>query len=305
MTNKLAFVFGAGSSRGALQVGALEVLLEAGIFPDMVVGSSVGALNAAYFANDPTMDGVKTLKRIYHETEFTDIFAGGNFQAILNLIRKQPSLFNNGAMRQLIQSHLTVTKFNELQIPCYITATDIDTAELYVFGDDGQEEVIDSLMSSAAVMPIQPPYKVGEHVLGDGGMKAMLPVEAALERGATEIYAFNLACQLRTANERNSAVDMFLHVIDLLTYTQVEQTMRCATTCFPHVPIHRVDLFGESYVSFEETSKADELIETGYRQMKDYLEKEKKPYGYQNKDTSEDTIKKRPAYQNQQYSYPP
>ncbi|MCH6559833.1 patatin-like phospholipase family protein [candidate division KSB1 bacterium] len=66
-----AFVFAGGGSLGAVEVGMLEALVEEGIFPDLIVGASVGAINGAYFAAYPDRDGVRALARIWRG-EFAD-----------------------------------------------------------------------------------------------------------------------------------------------------------------------------------------------------------------------------------------
>jgi NTE family protein len=79
---KTAFVFAGGGSFGAIQVGMMHSLAAHGISPDMVVGSSVGALNGAYYAGDPTLKGVLQLETIWRGLHRNEVFPGDVADAI-------------------------------------------------------------------------------------------------------------------------------------------------------------------------------------------------------------------------------
>ena len=149
----LSFVLSGGGSRGALQVGALQALLEEGIRPDMIIGTSIGAINSVWFAADPTLQGVESLKKLYATIMVDDFFPGGNKFAALNLMLQMPHLFANDRFRQLLEDSLPVKTFGELALPCYVVATDMDSGENRVFGDNPDDRIIDGIMSSTAMTP--------------------------------------------------------------------------------------------------------------------------------------------------------
>ena len=128
----LSFVLSGGGSRGALQVGALQALLEEGIRPDMVIGTSIGAINSVWFAADPTLEGVEKLKHLYATIMVDDFFPGGNKFAALNLMLQMPHLFANDRFRQLLEEYLPVKTFGELALPCYVVATDMDLSLIHI-----------------------------------------------------------------------------------------------------------------------------------------------------------------------------
>jgi NTE family protein len=261
----LAFVFGAGSSRGALQAGALEILFEAGIRPDMTVGSSIGALNAAWVADTPTLEGVQALSNLYRRTRFVDIFEGGVTQAFLNFVRGHRSLFDNAGMATILASRFGGRRLGELALPCYIVATDLDSAELHVWGDDPDDPIVPAVTSSGAIIPLQPPYAYRGRLYGDGGLHSALPLGAAADRGATAVLGFNVLTQLQTAEQRHTPFDLLLHSVDLLLRSQVQLTI--ATMSLPgRPPCHVLDLTPARYVSITDMDQLDSMISEGREQ---------------------------------------
>ena len=266
----LSFVLSGGGSRGALQVGALQALLEEGIRPDMIIGTSIGAINSVWFAADPTLQGVESLKKLYATIMVDDFFPGGNKFAALNLMLQMPHLFANDRFRQLLEDSLPVKTFGELALPCYVVATDMDSGENRVFGDNPDDRIIDGIMSSTAMTPLHPSWEVDGHVYADGGLGAMLPVREAVERGATEIIGLNLAAQLQSAEERRSAVDTLTHVIDLLLHSQVRSQVE-AVRRIDHVSVDVIDLNTEQYQNMRFGDNLAESMAYGYQIMCEHL----------------------------------
>ena len=266
----LSFVLSGGGSRGALQVGALQALLEEGIRPDMVIGTSIGAINSVWFAADPTLEGVEKLKKLYATIMVDDFFPGGNKFAALNLVLQMPHLFVNDRFRQLLEEYLPVKTFGELALPCYVVATDMDSGENRVFGDNPDDRIIDGLMSSTAMTPLHPSWEVDGRVYADGGLGAMLPVREAVERGATEIIGLNLAAQLQSAAERRSAADTLTHVIDLLLHSQVKSQVE-AVKRIDHVSVDVIDLNTEQYQNMRFGDNLAESMAYGYQLMRDHV----------------------------------
>ena len=268
----LAFVLSGGGSRGALQVGALKALMEAAIQPDMVIGTSIGAVNSVFFAADPTLQGVEKLKQLYNTIMVDDVFPGGNKIAALNLVMQLPHLFSNDRFRLLLEEHLPVQTFGELKMPCYVVATDMDTGENRVFGDNPDDRLIDGLMSSTAMTPLHPSWEVDGHVYADGGLGAMLPVHEAVERGATELIALNLAAQLQTPEERKTPADTLTHVVDLLLQSQVRSQVE-AVKRDDQVALDVIDLNTEQYQNMRFGDNLAETVEYGYNLMRETIER--------------------------------
>src|SRR5512137_455813 len=186
-----AFVLSGGANYGAQQVGALEVLFEHGIQPDMVMGVSAGALNAAWVALHPTLEGVQELARLWCEDAAASIPPVGPLTALFRLVGGKDSLLSNDSLLQFIRRWpFAESVFGEFTHPrLYTVAADYQAGTLRVFGDDPHDRLLDGLMTSTAMPPFYPPWEVDGVPYLDGGVISHLPLQAAVTRGADEIYA--------------------------------------------------------------------------------------------------------------------
>lgn len=257
----LAFVLGGGSSRGALQVGALNALAEWNIFPDMVVGCSIGAINAVTLADNPSSEFLDELERLYIETKFGDVFTGG--PEVLSNVFKEEGIYSNQGLREILEENISSRRFGDLRIPAYTIATDLETGKEVVFGDDPDDSVIEGTLSSAALLPLYKPQEVNGRLLGDGSFNITLPIEVAIERGATTIVAFNIISKLMPTDMLNSPIKLFLHSIDLLLHSQVN-LMVDKMTVPEGVTLHVVNLESPEYVPLYEMNKMEGMIQAGH-----------------------------------------
>ncbi|HEU4480318.1 MAG TPA: patatin-like phospholipase family protein, partial [Actinomycetota bacterium] len=179
--DKTAFVLSGGGPFGALQVGMLRALLERGIVPDMAVGTSVGGLNAAFLALDPTIEGVGRLADLWEEIEDEVLFPGARFKASwARMVMRGNRVFDNGPFRRFIEERLPVGRIEDARIPLGIVATDLDTGEDEVFTSG---PMVDTLLASAAMPGIYPPVVIGGHTYIDGGVTNAVPIAPAVEMG--------------------------------------------------------------------------------------------------------------------------
>ncbi|HAO43083.1 MAG TPA: alpha/beta hydrolase, partial [Afipia sp.] len=102
---KTAFVFAGGGSFGAIQVGMMQALAAHGVTADLVVGSSVGAMNGAYYAGAPTLDGVKKLAEIWRGLTRQDVFPV-SARSFVNFLWRRDFLISHDGVRKLIEDHL-------------------------------------------------------------------------------------------------------------------------------------------------------------------------------------------------------
>ena len=96
---KLAFVLSGGGSLGSVQVGCIDALMRHGIFPDLVVGTSVGALNGVWLAKNPTLEGVEELKELWLSMKPHGPFQEGNLRVLMRLLLGRGYLFANQTLR--------------------------------------------------------------------------------------------------------------------------------------------------------------------------------------------------------------
>jgi NTE family protein len=162
----------------------LQALLERGIVPDLVVGTSVGAINGAAIAADPTPEAVERLRNVWLTLGEERVFSGA-FGRAGNLIRKGTHLHGNDALRRMVERLLPVRTFRELPVPFQCVAASIERAAEHWFSEGS---LVEAILASAAVPGLLPPVVIdGEHYV-DGGIVNSIPVERAVELGATELY---------------------------------------------------------------------------------------------------------------------
>lgn len=269
----LAFVLSGGGNRGALQVGALQVLLEAGIRPDMVVGTSVGAVNACFLANDPTPRGAYRLAEVWLDVTRDDVYPGTHLTAVWNMVRGKESFFSNESWRRLLQSHMPVHRFGDLAVPAYAVAADLETGQQFVFGDDEDDLLLDGIMASTALPPLHPPWHVGGRRYIDGGAVADLPVRVAGERGASEIIALNLANSLTPGDQVRTLFGIMNRAIGTLVYRHTEADLEYMRRN-SDIGLRTIELHYEMSMRPWDFSHSAELIALGRSTMKAALEKE-------------------------------
>lgn len=174
---------------GAYEVGMLRALLEQSILPDLIVGTSVGALNGAAVAAEPTLDSVKQLEDIWTTLNDNEVFSGSVFSGAANLMRTRTSIHTNEPLRRMLEDLLPATTFEELKIPFQCVAASIEKAAEHWFFEG---PLVDAILASSAVPGILPPVELaGEHFL-DGGIVNSIPIGRAVELGAKEIYVLHV-----------------------------------------------------------------------------------------------------------------
>jgi NTE family protein len=184
-----AFVLGGGGMLGAAEVGMLRALFERQIVPDLIVGTSVGAINGAFVAADPTPGAVDRLREVWEELAFNGIFAGSVLARMGTLIRTRTHLHPRGPLRDLLAAHLPVRTFAELRVPFQCVAASIERAAEQWFSDGA---LIEAVLASCAVPGLLPPVELdGEHYL-DGGLVHSIPVGRAVALGADTIYVLHV-----------------------------------------------------------------------------------------------------------------
>jgi NTE family protein len=183
-----ALVLGGGGILGATQVGMLRALLESGVSPGLVVGTSVGALNGAAVAADPTPGGVQDLAVLWGSLAEAGMFTDTVLARASTLARYRTHLYSPAPLRKLLASELPET-FAELAIRFQCVAASIERAGAHWFSSGN---LTDAVMASCAVPGLLPPVVIdGEHFL-DGGLVHSIPVGRALALGATEIYVLHV-----------------------------------------------------------------------------------------------------------------
>ncbi|QCH26293.1 patatin-like phospholipase family protein [Mycobacteroides salmoniphilum] len=207
-----AFVLSGGASLGSIQVGMLLALTEAGVVPDLIVGTSVGALNGGWLAARSDMDGMNALADLWRSLSRGDVFPTNLYTGFLGFIGRRRSLVSDSGLRRLLKEHLEFRRLEDAPIPLHVVATDVLTGKdvLLSSGDP-----IDAIAASAAVPAVLPPVTIDGRVFIDGGVVNNTPLSHAVSLGADEIWVLptGYACALREAPR--GALAMALHATTL------------------------------------------------------------------------------------------
>ncbi|MBD3784228.1 MAG: patatin-like phospholipase family protein [Micrococcales bacterium] len=184
-----AFVLGGGGVLGATQVGMVRALAEAGIVPDVVVGTSIGALNGAFVAADPSPAGAARLAEVWEAVVRDGVFTESPVRQAARVARSRTHLLSNAPLRHVLDTYLPVTTFEELVVPFQCVAARIDDASSAWFSSG---ELAAPVIASCSVPGLFPPVEIGGHWHFDGGLVHSIPVGRALELGATRVFVLQV-----------------------------------------------------------------------------------------------------------------
>jgi NTE family protein len=215
MKDMRAFVLSGGASLGAIQVGMLEALFERGIAPDLIVGSSVGAVNGAFIAGrEPSPQTAQELGAIWRGLSRGAIFPFNPVTGLIGFLGRSSHLVPAGNLRRLIVRYAAIDRLEDSPLPLHLIVTDVLSGrELRV----SRGPAVDAVMASAAIPSVFPPVEFEGRLLMDGGVSNNTPISHAIELGADEIYVLptGIACDLTTAPR--GALAMLLHALVVLT----------------------------------------------------------------------------------------
>lgn len=183
-----AFVLGGGGVLGATEVGMLEALLEDGIAPDIVLGTSIGAINGAVLAARPGADGVARLADLWRSGAGS-VFRASPVARARAVARTRTALHSHDALRDLLTEHLGDTRIEDLTVPFQCCAASIERAAEHWFTAG---PVVEAVLASCAVPGLFPAVEIGGETFLDGGIVNSIPVGRAVELGARTVYVLQV-----------------------------------------------------------------------------------------------------------------
>ena len=251
-----AFVLSGGASLGAVQVGMLQALFDAGIRPDMLVGTSVGAINAAWVGGWPDPSGVRKLAEIWMGLKRDDVFPLG-WTAAMGLLGRGKHLVPNSGLHRIIERHLSYRRLEDALVPVHVVATELKSGKAVVLSSG---EAVPALLASSAIPGVFPPVTVGRRELVDGGVANHTPIAAAIERGAEQIFVLPIGYPWLHETPTN-ALGMALQALARLVEQRLEQEI---TMYERTAEIYTVGALQPLAVSPADFSHTGELIERGY-----------------------------------------
>jgi NTE family protein len=184
-----AFVLGGGGVLGAAEVGMARAVLESGVRPDLICGTSVGAINGAAIAADPTPEGAQQLLEMWEALGHGGVLDGSLVGRLAGLLTHRTALHGNGELRRVLRDRLPVQRFEDLAVPFECVAASIERAREHWF-DKG--DLIDPVLASCALPGVFPPVRIGDEHFVDGGLVNSIPLDRAVEHGADTIWVLHV-----------------------------------------------------------------------------------------------------------------
>lgn len=175
-----AFLLPGGGSLGAVQVGMLKALEKHEIRADMYLGSSVGAVNAAYLASGPSDQTVPGLEDIWLSIHKSQIFPSSISANLWTLLGMRNHISDSAGLRELLEKNLNYVNLEDARIPVAVSTTNILTGNYRILKTG---PAIEAVLASAAIPAIYPPVKRENDYLVDGSIAGHIPAEAAIEAG--------------------------------------------------------------------------------------------------------------------------
>jgi NTE family protein len=265
---RTAFVLGGGGSVGAVQVGMLRALLEAGIRPDLVVGTSIGALNGAFLVGHLDLNGMKVMNQLWNSVHKREVFPISPRNLVRGALGHHNYLFTHLGLRSLItRAELGFSRLEEAPIDLHVVATDLVSGEPIVLS---RGDAVEALLASAAIPGVFAPIVIDGRTLIDGGVIANLPVRQAVELGANRLFVLP-AMDGGLVTAPHSAVDMMQHSTMIATSALDRAELKEASAFAETHVLPMPDTGGVSIFDFGQTST---LIERAYQLTSHWLQEE-------------------------------
>jgi len=184
----VAFVFGGGGLLGATEAGMARALLEAGVVPDLVLGTSIGAINGAMLAGEPSPHRAVVLARLWDEIADADVLGGSPIDRVSHVVRNRTSLHSNERLASLLRTQLPAA-FADLAVRFECVAASIEGARETWFSEG---PLVEAVLASAALPGVFPAMQIGGEHYFDGGLVNSVPIDRALQRGADTIWVLHV-----------------------------------------------------------------------------------------------------------------
>jgi NTE family protein len=271
-----ALVLSGAGNFGAMQAGAIEPLLETGFRPELIVGTSAGALNGLLLATEPTAEGARRAQIAWQRVSLREIGTPGLLGSVRRLVTHRDSLVPSVPLARFVARSLglDLETFGQLHARCGVQARAmavcVETGELVAFGDRDEDRLIDGAMSSTAIPPFLAPWRVAGRRYLDGSVRSKLPVLAAIECGATQILAVNVVGLMRGPERARGMLGIASYAISLgideMTDREIELARRAG------IELHLLELRVPSDVTFWDFSHAERLVAIGRQAASSWLE---------------------------------
>jgi NTE family protein len=243
----------------------LHGLADAGITPDLIVGTSVGALNGGWIASRPDGAGVGALADLWRSLSRNDVFPTNPILGLLGFLGRRPNLVPDNGLRRLLTDHLEFSRLEDAPIPLHVVATDVLSGQDVLLSSG---DAVDAIAASAAIPAVFPPVNINGRHFVDGGVVNNTPLSHAIALGADLIWVLPTGYSCALSEPPAGVLAMALHALNLA----VNQRLAVDVTRFEGAVDLRVIPqpcpIGTSPADF---SHSGELIERSYAATREWL----------------------------------
>ncbi len=240
-------------------------LAEADVVPDLIVGTSVGAVNGGWIASRPDVEGIRALASLWRSLTRRDVFPTRPTTGLLGFLGRRRNLVPSSGLRSLVEHHIGFERLEHAPIPLHVVATDV------LSGDDvllSSGDAVDAILASAAIPGVFPPVSVEGRDLIDGGVVNNTPLSHAVTLGAETIWVLPTGYSCALPEAPRGALAMALHGLALT----VNQRLAIEVQHYERsVDLRVIPPPCMIRVSPADFSQSADLIERSHRSTTDWL----------------------------------
>ena len=248
----IAFVLSGGASLGASQVGMLQALEQQGVAPELIVGSSVGAINGAWIADGR---GADDLAALWRSLRRQDLFPTRPLLGLRAFLGRTSHFVPDAGLRRLLEQNVNFTNLEDAPIPLAVVATEIPSGTEVVLQEG---PAVEAILASAALPAVFPPVQIGDRLLIDGGVVNNTPISTAIELGASEVWVLSPGYACALSAPPTTAFAMAMHAVGLMVQRRLALEVNNRDYA---VPVHLIPPPCPIDISPVDFSQTDELIE--------------------------------------------
>ncbi len=262
-----AFVLSGGASYGAVQVGMLRALVERGVRPDLLVGTSSGALNAAYLASrEPTPATVDALEDVWRTLRARHLFRPAPRTSLSALFGHGTAICTDRGMRELIEGHLQFARLEDAPTPIQVIASDLVTGEEVALGSG---PALEAILASSAIPGILPPVPWEGRTLVDGGLANNAAISPAVQAGADQVYVLPCGYPSAPTDPPRGAFGTLAHAMTVLVHQRLMRDIQLYSDAIDLVVLPTPHPIAVNPLDF---GHSDELIRRAYDDAMQFLD---------------------------------
>jgi NTE family protein len=261
----VGFVLSGGGNLGALQIGMMRALLEHDIRPDLIVGCSVGAINGAGLAEDPTLAGALRLERLWRALDGKELMPAGWLPNTVAIARRGEAIHENQGLRRHLEQSLSARTFEELAVPFQCVATDLVGVREVWFRSG---PLIEPILASAALPAVYPAVEIDGVRYLDGGIVDDVPMTRAVELGARTLYVLQVGLFSRPRPEPKRPLDVAVQAYWIARHHRFKRELAAMP---PDIELHLLPTGQTPSMRYNDFTRTSELISLAYEASSAYL----------------------------------